>query len=253
MKIGAFQTHKLKCTIFNGRNSNGWTFPKSRAGIVVDLIIIASQITMDYEILGGFMLATAVLGISPGPDNIFVLVQSLTHGVKYGLATVAGLMTGCLIHTTLLALGVSALIKENNAIFFGIKLFGGAYLLFLSYKVFKSDANIVIGKSEGKKGSVPKLFKTGFLMNVLNPKVTIFFLAFFPGFLFSDELATPIQFYILGFVFIGVSFLIFGLIAVMAGYISNYLLKNPRAGLFLKWMQIIVFVGIAMYLLFSSV
>ncbi len=208
---------------------------------------------MDNEILGGFILATAVLGVSPGPDNIFVLVQSLTHGVKYGLATVAGLMVGCLVHTTLLALGVSALIKENETIFFGVKLFGAAYLLFLSYKVLKSDGNIDIGKSNRKKESILKLFKTGFLMNVLNPKVTIFFLAFFPGFLFSNTLSTPVQFYILGFVFIGVSSLVFGTFALMAGYISSYLRKNPKAGLFLKWMQIVVFVTIAVYLLFSSV
>ena len=69
---------------------------------------------MDYEILTAFVLATAALAISPGPDNIFVLVQSMANGKKYGIATVAGLMTGCLVHATLLDFGVSALINKHT-------------------------------------------------------------------------------------------------------------------------------------------
>ena len=88
-------------------------------------------------------------------------------------------------------------------------------------------------------------------MNVLNPKVTIFFLAFFPGFLFSSTMNTVVQFYVLGFLFILVSSFIFGGIALAAGSISNYITKTPKVGLFFKWLQIVVFVGIAMYLLLS--
>lgn len=207
---------------------------------------------MNYEILGAFMLATAALAISPGPDNIFVMVQSMANGVKYGLATVAGLMTGCLIHTSLLAFGVSAIIKENDSLFFFIKLFGALYLLFLSYKVFRSANKIDLSQKSIPKKGLMKLFQTGFWMNVLNPKVTIFFLAFFPGFLFSTTLSTLTQFYILGFLFITVSSIVFGTIAILAGNISNYVLKNPRSGLYLKWMQILVFVAIALYLLLSG-
>lgn len=197
------------------------------------------------------MFATAVLAISPGPDNIFVLVQSMSHGKKYGLATVAGLMTGCLIHTTLLAFGVSAVIKENDALFFIIKVFGALYLLFLSYQVLKSDAEIDISKQTVPKKSLGKLFQTGFWMNVLNPKVTIFFLAFFPGFLFSGTLNTIVQFYVLGFLFIIVSFLVFATIAILAGQISRFTLRHAKAGIYLKWMQIAVFVVIACYLFFG--
>ena len=139
---------------------------------------------MNTEILITFSLATFALAISPGPDNIFVMMQSMVHGKKYGLATVAGLMTGCIIHTTLVAFGISELIKQSEYIFFGIKLFGALYLFYLAYKVFRSDSNINLDQSEVSKKSVLELFKEGFLMNVLNPKVTIFFLAFFPGFLF---------------------------------------------------------------------
>ena len=160
---------------------------------------------MNFEILFSFVLATLALAFSPGPDNIFVLTQSIVNGKKYGLATVAGLISGCIVHTTLLAFGVSAIIKESESLFFSIKLFGAAYLLFLAFKVFKSDASIALSEDNVAKKTTTQLFKQGFIMNVLNPKVSIFFLAFFPGFLFSDSLSTVIQFYVLGF-FIHVRF-----------------------------------------------
>lgn len=204
---------------------------------------------MNYEILFGFILATSALAISPGPDNIFVLTLSMANGKKYGLAVVAGLMTGCLVHTTLLAFGVSEIIKRSDTLFLAIKVFGALYLLYLAFMVFKEGSGIELSKGETTNLKVTGLFKKGFWMNVLNPKVTIFFLAFFPGFLFSDSLNTVIQFYVLGFLFIAVSSVIFGAIAIAAGSISNYITKTPKVGLFFKWLQIAVFVGIAAYLL----
>ncbi|SNR15652.1 LysE family translocator [Tenacibaculum jejuense] len=201
------------------------------------------------EILFSFALSTMALAISPGPDNIFVLTQSIVNGKKYGLATVLGLMTGCIIHTTLVAFGVSEVIKANDNLFFIIKLFGALYLLFLAYKVFKSDANITFSTDNVQKKSTLSLFKTGFWMNVLNPKVTIFFLAFFPQFLFSDTISTVYQFYVLGGIFILVSFVIFSTIAILAGAISEIIKKNTKVGVYLKWLQIVVFVGIAIFIL----
>ena len=198
------------------------------------------------------MLATAALAISPGPDNIYVLMQSIVHGKKYGLATVAGLISGCLIHTSLVAFGVSAVIKESDTIFFIIKLFGALYLLFLAYKVFRSEAKLDLGSEELPKKSLWQLFKQGFIMNVLNPKVSIFFLAFFPSFLFSDSLSTVIQFYVLGLLFMFVSTLIFSAIAILAGYISDYTKQHSRVGIYFKWLQIIVFVGIAIFIFIAE-
>ncbi|CAM1364957.1 Lysine transporter LysE [Tenacibaculum litoreum] len=201
------------------------------------------------ETLISFVLATATLAISPGPDNIFVLTQSIVNGKKYGLATVAGLMTGCIIHTTLVAFGVSEIIKQNPNLFFIIKLFGAGYLLYLAYQVYKSDAKIAFSTENVQKKSTIQLFKTGFWMNVLNPKVTIFFLAFFPQFLFSDSLSNVIQFYVLGGLFIITSFLIFSSIAILAGKISDYIKQHNKIGAYLKWAQIVVFVGIALLIL----
>jgi threonine/homoserine/homoserine lactone efflux protein len=204
---------------------------------------------LNLEILISFVLATLALSLSPGPDNIFVLTQSIVNGKKYGFATVLGLMTGCIIHTTLVAFGVSAIIKENESLFFIIKLFGAAYLVYLAFQVYISKAEIMISTDHVVKKSTMQLFKTGFLMNVLNPKVTIFFLAFFPRFLFSDELSTVIQFYILGGLFIVTSFVIFSSIAFLGGTLSEYLKRHEKIGLYLKWMQIIVFIAIAIFIL----
>ncbi|EPR74422.1 hypothetical protein ADIWIN_0523 [Winogradskyella psychrotolerans RS-3] len=204
---------------------------------------------MNYDILISFALATSVLAISPGPDNIYVLVQSISHGKSYGLATVCGLITGCIIHTTLLAFGVSAIIAANENLFFGIKLLGAIYLLYLAYKVFKSDASLNFNSEHVPKKSLKQLFVQGFFMNVLNPKVTIFFLAFFPGFLFSETMSTVWQFYILGGLFMLVSFIIFSSIALLAGQIKTYTLKHKNSGLVLKWLQIVVFIGIAVFIL----
>ncbi len=207
---------------------------------------------MNYDILLTFSLATAALALSPGPDNIFVLIQSITHGKRYGFATIAGLMTGCLVHTTLLAFGISAVIKENDSFFFIIKLFGAMYLLYLAFQVFRGDAKISLSNYSVPKKSIGQLFKQGFIMNVLNPKVTIFFLAFFPGFLFSETMSTVIQFYVLGLLFIAVSSLVFVAIAILSGVISDRIVKNAYIGVLLKWLQISVFVGIAMFLFLSD-
>lgn len=212
----------------------------------------SNQTDLNLEILVAFVVASAALAISPGPDNIFVLAQSVSYGKKYGLATVAGLVSGCLVHTTLLAFGISAIINKSDLLFWIIKLFGAVYLLYLAYKVFKSAGAIDMAESNVSPKGLKDLFVTGFAMNVLNPKVTIFFLAFFPGFLFSETLGTVWQFYILGLLFMVVTFLIFGGIALLAGSIAEYLKKHPNTGIFLKWLQIVVFVGIAVYLLLSD-
>ena len=204
---------------------------------------------MNYDILISFALATSALAISPGPDNIYVLVQSITNGKTHGLATVCGLIAGCIIHTTLLAFGVSALIAANESLFFAIKVLGALYLIYLAYKAFKSDSVLHINSENVTKKSLKGLFVQGFFMNVLNPKVTIFFLAFFPGFLFSETMNTIWQFYILGGLFMFVSFLVFATVALLAGQIKTYLLNHKSSGLVLKWLQIVVFVGIAIFIL----
>lgn len=178
-----------------------------------------------------------------------MVTQSIVNGKKYGLATVFGLISGCLVHTTLLAFGVSLIIKQSETLFFIIKLFGAFYLLYLAYKVYRSDTAILLSNENIKQKTTKQLFKQGFIMNVLNPKVSIFFLAFFPGFLFSETLSSVLQFYILGFIFMFVSLVIFSSFAILAGVISTNIKENAKIGLYLKWTQIVVFVSISIFIL----
>jgi len=201
------------------------------------------------EILISFILAVSILAISPGPDNIFVLMQSVVHGKKYGLATIIGLMTGCIVHTTFVAVGISTIIKENNTIFLVIKILGAVYLLYLAYKVITGGSEISMNTEKIDKKTPFQLFKIGFIMNVLNPKVTLFFLALFPGFLFSEILPISLQFYILGALFILVSFVVFSLIAILGGTISEKIKTSKNIGVWLQWMQVFVFIGIAVFIL----
>ena len=177
------------------------------------------------ETLISFSIATLALAISPGPDNIYVLTQSLANGTKSGIATTAGLISGCIVHTTLLAFGISAIIMTSDEIFYGIKILGACYLLYLAYKVYKSDEHISIAENAPKK-TYAQLFKTGVIMNLVNPKVMIFFLAFFPGFLWNEDGNTVLQFYILGITFMMVSFITFSSIALAAGKISSLISSN---------------------------
>ncbi len=195
-----------------------------------------------------FSIATLGLALSPGPDNIYVLTQSLVNGTKSGIATTAGLISGCIVHTTLLAFGISAIITASEEIFYGIKVLGACYLLYLAYKVYKSDEYISLAENAPKK-SYLQLFKTGVIMNLINPKVMIFFLAFFPGFLWDKEGNTVMQFYVLGITFMLISFITFSIIAIAAGRISGLLVKWKSMGAVLKWVQIIVFVGISIFIL----
>lgn len=205
---------------------------------------------MNYEILLSFIGASMLLTIMPGPDIIYVLVQSMTNGKKYGIVTSLGLVSGIIIHTTLVAFGVSALIKQSENIFFAIKLFGAIYLLYLAYLTYKSDEELVLNAKADRK-SLVKLFKQGFFMNVLNPKVSIFFLAFFPGFLYSSSQSTTIQFYVLGGLFMLQALIIFSLVSLLSGNFASYLKTHPTFNSKIKWFKILVFAGIAIFILFS--
>jgi threonine/homoserine/homoserine lactone efflux protein len=195
-----------------------------------------------------FCVATLALALTPGPDNIYVLTQSLAHGSRSGIATVAGLISGCIVHTALLAFGVSALLAASPELFFVIKFVGAAYLLYLAFKVYRADVSIELTKDSTKKKSSWQYFKIGVFMNLVNPKVMLFFIAFFPAFLWNPSEGTVLQFFILGGVFMVVSFIVFSLIAILAGSISNYLRHNRKVEFYLKWLQIVVFVGIAIFI-----
>ena len=200
-----------------------------------------------------FTIASFLMALSPGPDNIFVLSNTLYNGKKAGLFTVLGLVTGCLFHTTLVAFGISEIISFNQNIFLFIKILGFSYMLILAFRVYKSPLFFEITKVKKNNKSNSNNFITGLLMNILNPKVYFFFLSFFPSFLFlsSDELNLVSQFYILGLLFMLTTAIVFCSIVLFSTVISRYLIDFKIFHIVMKWIQILIFIAIATAILFS--
>ena len=147
-----------------------------RYSVRFGLVFLFQMIPID--ILGTYFLACLVLAIVPGPDNIFVLTQSALQGKKAGLLVVLGLCTGLLFHTSAVALGVAVIFKTSELAFTLLKAAGAAYLLYLAWGAFRSGAACTDGNGISALGS-GQLYRRGIFMNITNPKVSIFFLAFF--------------------------------------------------------------------------
>ena len=204
------------------------------------------------SILISFSIASFLLALAPGPDNFFVLTFSAKYGKTLGLFTVLGLVSGCLVHTTLVAFGVSALIINNDFLFSLLMYVGAFYLLFIAFKVYKSDNSIKeLDQTNNQIGKF-KVFVNGFLMNILNPKVLAFFLAFFPTFIFSESINPLIQFYILGGIFMIITLIVFSSIAIFSSLIYRNFKKYRFYTDLLKWLNIIVLISIAIIILFSE-
>ena len=162
------------------------------------------------------------------------------------------MISGCFIHTTFVAFGVSALIVSNPFLVSVLKYIGAIYLLFVAIKVYNSENEITDIRDSVNKKNKFKVFLNGFLMNMLNPKILIFFLAFFPTFIFSDYINPVIQFYILGGIFMSITFIVFITIVLMSSFINNNFKKFKVYTELLKWINIIVLISIAIMILFSE-
>lgn len=199
--------------------------------------------------LYSFLIASILLTLSPGPDIIYVLVQSLVKGRKAGIQTAAGLVSGVLIHTALLAFGVSMLIKQSEMAFGVLKIAGACYLFYLAYQTYIADSSIKLKAEVDRHQNGRQRFVRGLVMNVINPKVILFFLAFMPGFLWDSEEAVKTQFFMLGALFMLQAFLIFSTVSFLADRIAQKLRDHSQVGNILKWLQIIVYIGIGVFIL----
>ena len=153
---------------------------------------------MDFQTLYTFFVSSLVLTISPGPDIIYVLSQSIVKGKNSAIMVSLGLTSGLLIHTFFVSIGLSLIIIENKEYLFFLKILSVMYFLYLIFKVY---VNRNIDLNFEKKNTNRNEFYKGLVMNLLNPKVGLFFIALFPGFLFHDQLSDQTQFFILGFIF----------------------------------------------------
>lgn len=203
------------------------------------------------DILGTYFVACLILAIAPGPDNIFVLTQSALQGRKAGLLVVMGLCTGLLFHTSAVALGVAVIFKTSALAFTLLKVAGAAYLLYLAWGAFRSGATTIEGTGNPvlKNG---QLYRRGIFMNVTNPKVSIFFLAFLPQFASPARGSLALQMLELGFVFILSAIMVFGAIALAAGSLGEWLNRSASVQRWINRLAGTVFVGLAIKLLLTE-
>ncbi len=199
----------------------------------------------------GFLSASLLITASPGPDNLMVLSIGAARGRKLGMAFGLGCGFGCLSHTLLAALGISALIASSPLAFTALKLLGGAYLVFLGWQALRSSGKINMRGSEAAPGSPYALFGKGLFVNAVNPKVVMFFLAFLPQFVVANRGDSVEQIIQLGLVFTLQAAVLFGLLGYFAGHVGRWLHRHGRAGLWLDRTAGVVFIGLGLKLILS--
>lgn len=200
---------------------------------------------LNLETILTFLAAATLLSLAPGPDNIFVLTQSAVHGKSAGIFTSMGLCTGLLVHTLAVALGVAALFQASEIAFNALKFFGAGYLLYLAWQAFRAKEESLSDRS-GKTRNLRQLYFRGIIMNVTNPKVSIFFLAILPQFVDPARGPVFLQFLALGGLFIIAGMLTMVAISVAAGSLGQWLNKSSRAQSVLNKVAGVVFVGLAL-------
>ena len=199
------------------------------------------------ETLLTFFLASVLLALAPGPDNIFVLTQSSLYGKRSGLSVVLGLCTGLVVHSFAVALGIAVIFQQSALAFSALKMAGAGYLLYLAWQVFRASVSKIQAQGNGEIRLL-KLYGRGIIMNITNPKVSIFFLAFLPQ--FADPSRGPVwlQILILGGVFILSTVLVFGGVAMLAGTIGQWVNRSGQVQKIMNRVAGTVFIVLALKL-----
>lgn len=200
---------------------------------------------MEWSSIVQFLSASILLTLSPGPDILYVLSSAMRRGFAVGFFIALGLCSGLVVHTALVGLGAAKAIEHNLMWQWIFKIFGAAYMLFLAYKVFRSPAQIELNAADNPTSRFRKLYAQGFLMNVLNPKVSLFFLAFIPQFINADGDALLSQAIVLGLLFFAQALIVFSLVSYFAGKLAAPLSQNIKLQEGLKYFQVILFVLLA--------
>ena len=205
---------------------------------------------MDTGLFISFLGASILLTLMPGPDNIFVLTESVTQGKRNGILTSMGLSLGVLVHTTIAATGLSIIIKQSDLAFTVIKLCGAFYLFYMAYKALSEKRIEMSSDSNNAFTPTLQLVRKGFLMNVLNPKVALFFIAFLPQFISHRGMSVTYQMFVLGISFAIQAFLIFSFIAYMAGSLTKYLVSS-KFWIITRWCKIFILTVLGLLLILS--
>lgn len=197
---------------------------------------------MDLNLLLSFLSAAMLLSLMPGPDNLFVLTQSLTKGRHIGIAITTGLCLGILIHTSAASIGLSLFLQKYRLAFLLMKYLGVGYFLYLAHQTYKEKPRTIsIAKSINNKNDdhLKQYYKKGFLMNVLNPKVSLFFIAFLPQFVTKNGMNITLQMLLLGLLFMLQAFVLFSGIAILSSRLTKYL-NRPSFWRVTRWLNISV-------------
>ena len=179
--------------------------------------------------IGLFIAASTLLALAPGPDVIYVLTRAIAQGRKAGLAAALGFASGCIFHTALAAVGVAALIRSSELAFDLVRYAGAAYLAYIGIQALRHRSAFSLqGASDAK--ALMTIYRQSVIGNMLNPKVTLFFLAFLPQFVDAPAGHVGLQMAILGMVFMLVTVVVFGAIALFAAMIGDWVRRKPAIG-----------------------
>lgn len=204
----------------------------------------------------GFLGAAMLITISPGPDNLMVLSMGMSRGRRRGMVFGIGCALGCLSHTVLAAVGVSALILASPMAFGALKLLGGAYLVWLGIGALRSRGGAHAGDDGGAESALPdeslgRLFAKGLLANAINPKVVLFFLSFLPQFVVTQRGDASWQTAQLGLLFTAQAVVLFSLLGYFSGAVGAWINRHPGAGMWMDRVAGAVFVGLGLKLIIS--
>ncbi len=181
-----------------------------------------------------FIGTSFILCLAPGPDNIFVMTQGITKGKKAAFVTTLGLSSGVIIHTIAAALGISVIFKTSELAFNIVKYLGAFYLIYLALIAYRHrNSELKIGDKQSIK-NLKSLYIKGFIMNILNPKVSIFFLAFLPQFVSLQNGNIPMQMVTLGIIFMILTIIVFTFVGVMANILGQKIISKPSMSKYLN-------------------
>lgn len=198
-----------------------------------------------------FIAAALLLAIAPGPDNLYVLATASLHGAVRGVVITLGLCSGLFFHTAAVALGLASLYHSSAIAFTVVKVSGGLYLLFLAFNAWRDAAGANTAAPPLPR-SLPAYFRRGLFMNITNPKVTLFFLAFLPQFASPANGPLAPQIAVLGAVFLLCAFTVFSAIALLAAQLGRLLRQFPALYRILNRATAVLFAALALKLLFAQ-
>ena len=203
----------------------------------------------DFSTILQFAVAVIIIAITPGPDMTLFVGRALSEGRKSGFACMAGALTGCMIHTTLVAFGLSALIIASPQAFLALKIGGAGYLVWLALQAVMKGSAFSPDTRPRASRSMLQNWATGIGINLLNPKIILFFMTFLPQFVSANDPNAPGKLFFLGFLFILISLPITSSMVVAADRFAGLLRKSPRVTRIVDWLFAGIFSAFALKIL----